>query len=227
MTRLFIFAVLVFLMASCGNQAKKTTDDTAATEATVATLLEDASLYVDQVVEVEGTVVHVCRHGGQRLFIVGPDSEERIRVTTGDNISEFKIELEGSVIEVTGTVRELIIDEAYLAEWEAEILEGASEHEPGEGHESVMEHMNAETGEHAEGEHAAEMDPEARNEAILQNIQSIRDEIAASGKDHLSDYWIEAISFEVRDADEADDEEMNAVEDDEGGEGSGEAASHE
>ena len=42
-----------------------------------------------------------------------------------------------------------------------------------------------------------EVDPEAQKAATLKKIQSIRDEIAASGKDHLSDYWIETLEFEV------------------------------
>ncbi len=33
--------------------------------------------------------------------------------------------------------------------------------------------------------------------AQLKRIQDVRDEIAASGKDHLSDYWIETIEFKV------------------------------
>jgi hypothetical protein len=31
----------------------------------------------------------------------------------------------------------------------------------------------------------------------LANIQSVREEIAQSGNDHLSDYWIETSVFEV------------------------------
>jgi hypothetical protein len=31
----------------------------------------------------------------------------------------------------------------------------------------------------------------------LARIQEVRDEIAASGKDHLSDYWIETLAYRV------------------------------
>ena len=193
-TRYITFAVLLALFASCGNQAKKANDAAETSEVTVAGLIADAGPFVEQAVKVQGTVVHVCRHGGQRLFITGADSEDRIRCTTGEEIAEFEVDLEGSRIEVTGIVKELVIDETYLAEWEAEVLAGADEHARGEGHEGGVGH-----GEHAETtvEHVEGEDARAQKEATLQRIQDVRDEIAASGKGHLSDYWIETISFKV------------------------------
>ena len=205
MTRkLIVLSALILLLASCGNQNKQTDESISASETTVAELLDNASPLANQTVKVTGTVVHVCRHGGQRLFIVGQDSEDRFRITTGEDIAEFKIDLEGSQIEVTGIVNELIIDETYLAEWESEVALGADEHSRGEGHEGGIGH-----GEHAEGESAEEEQSEGDNseaEATLENIQSLRDEITESGKDHLSDYWIETISYKVLEAEEGDEE---------------------
>ena len=45
---------------------------------------------------------------------------------------------------------------------------------------------------------------EAQKEATLKRIQSMREEIAASGEDHLSDYWIETVSFKVLDTGQED-----------------------
>ena len=175
-----------------------------AKEITVADFLADTSPLVEHSVSVKGTVVHVCRHGGQRLFIVGEDSEEQIRITTGEDIAEFEVALEGSQIQVLGVIKELIIDDTYLAEWETEVMANATEHNRGEGHEGGVGHMeHAGTGEQnadAANEGAEEMETEAQKEATLKQIQSIRDEIAASSEDHISDYWIETVSFEVLDA---------------------------
>ena len=204
MTRLFTFAILLALIASCGNQVKQADATCDTGEATVAELLADAFPFVDQAVTVQGTVVHVCRHGGQRLFMVGPDSEDRFRCTTGEDIAEFEVALEGSLIEVTGIVKELIIDETYLAEWETEVTGGTDEHARGEGHEGGVGH-----GEHAEGDEQSPAEGEdaaMQNEAALKQIQALRDQIAASGKDHLSDYWIETISFKVLEEAEAVEE---------------------
>ena len=196
-TRILNLSILLVLAVSCGQQSNKTTDlsELQVSEITVEALLADASPFVEQPVSVKGTVVHVCRHGGQRLFVVGEDGEDRFRITVGENISEFDVELEGSKIEVNGIVRELIIDETYLAEWEAEISEG-SKQDRGEGHEGGVGHGDnhgESQGEEAEEEH----EDESQLASQLQRIQDVRDEIAASGKDHLSDYWLETIEFKV------------------------------
>ena len=186
--------ILLVLASSCGQQNNKSTDLSAleVSEVTVEELLADASPFVEKPVTVKGTVVHVCRHGGQRLFVVGEDGEDRFRITVGENISEFDVELEGSKIEVNGIVRELIIDETYLAEWEAGLGE-ESEHDRGEGHEGGVGHGD----DHGETPEAEENNAEAQMASQLQRIQDVRDEIAASGKDHLSDYWLETIKFKV------------------------------
>ena len=134
-------------------------------------------------------MVHVCRYGGQRLFLVGEDSEDRVRITTGNDIAEFEVELEGSQVEVNGIARELIIDEIYLAEWEADVMQGTTEHARGECHEGGVGHP----AQHEGDTEAA--DPAVQAQATIERIQSIREDIAASGKDHLSDYWIETVSF--------------------------------
>ncbi len=200
-TKYFSLSILLVLAVSCGQKSNKSANlpDLEISEVTVEELLADASPYVDRPIAIRGTVVHVCRHGGQRLFIVGEDGEDRFRITVGENISEFDIELEGTMIKVNGVVKELIIDETYLAKWEAEIDEG-SEHSRGEGHEGGVGHGD----DHGEGQDADSdsdlgegHETETQIASQLQRIQDVRDEIAASGKDHLSDYWIETIDFEV------------------------------
>jgi len=193
-TRILSLTVLLVLAVSCGQQSNKSTDlsELEVSEVTVEELLADASPFVEHPVMVKGTVVHVCRHGGQRLFVVGEDGEDRFRITVGENISEFDVELEGSTIEVNGIVKELIIDDTYLAEWEADLGE-ESEHDRGEGHEGGVGHGD----DHGEAPEGEENDAEEQMASQLQRIQDVRDEIAASGKDHLSDYWIETIEFKV------------------------------
>jgi len=180
------------ILASCGQGRNKIHDaaDMEFKPVSVSEFISDAGPFVDEAVKISGTVVHVCRHGGQRLFIVGEDGEDRIRITTGEDIAEFDIALEGETIEVTGIVKELIIDETYLAQWEAEIVEG-SRHELGEGHEGGVGHGDN------HGDADADQDTTPPLEEQLSNIQKVRDELAESGKDHLSDYWIETIVLKV------------------------------
>jgi len=186
------------LLVSCGQETRKShnTTDQELIPVTVNEIISDAGPFIDLAVNISGTVVHVCRHGGQRMFIIGEKGEDRVRLTTGEDIAEFDIDLEGETVEVSGIVKELIIDETYLAEWEAEVMEG-SQHDRGEGHEGGVGHdvqnVEGDVGNlEDEGENA-----ESDIEAKLAQIQKIRDEIAESGKDHISDYWIETVSFEV------------------------------
>ena len=55
-------------------------------------------------VEIEGMVIHVCKHGGKKMFIIGEDPEMRVKITASDKIGEFKPELEGSTVHVMGVI---------------------------------------------------------------------------------------------------------------------------
>lgn len=192
MYKTFFLLLSLGILVSCGQGTKKSNEisDQEIMNIKVSEFIRDAGPFVDKKVNVSGTVVHVCRHGGQRMFIVGENGEERIRITTGEDIAEFNIELEGEKVEVKGIVRELIIDETYLAEWESEVIQGSKE-KRGEGHEGGVGH-----GEH-HGDNAGEHSGDEELQNQLDRIQSVRDEIAQSGKDHLSDFWIETNDFTI------------------------------
>jgi hypothetical protein len=188
------------LLVSCGQGTQKKGNESGDETRliTVSDFLSHAGPMVDQTVQISGTVVHVCRQGGQRLFIVGEDGEQRVRITTGDNIAQFSVELEGETVAVTGVVRELIIDDTYLAEWEADVLEGSTSGR-GEGHEGGVGHSEGQGGSlPAYTEQTGDQAETAgEKESQLARIQQLRDEIAKSGKDHLSDYWVETLTYRV------------------------------
>jgi hypothetical protein len=179
-------STLLIIHYSCNNLNRKPAGESLSedlSQLTVDSFSGQLGDYIDKEVTISGRVTHVCRHGGQKLFITGEDSSKTIRITTGENIPEFEITLEGSTIVVKGIVKELIIDEAYLAEWEAEVTEGTSKEQKG--------HQDGLDGHQKQEVEAESGDP-------LASIQKLRDDIAASGKDHLSDYWIETIEFKVQ-----------------------------
>jgi len=176
-------SILLLLFTSCSNLKKKSTPEKmtgAVMELSIEEFQEIAANHVDQEINVSGRVTHFCRHGGQRLFITGDDTDKTIRITTGKNIPEFDVALEGSIISVRGIIRELVIDETCLAEWELEVLEGTGNET--QGHQDGLDEHQKQQAQLEGGDQ-------------LTQIQSIRDEIAASGKDHLADYWIETIEF--------------------------------
>jgi len=71
---------------------------------------------VGKEVEIQGMVVHVCKHGGKKLFIVGEDPEKRVKITTSDKVSVFQPELEGSTIMVKGIIEPIADEELPEAE---------------------------------------------------------------------------------------------------------------
>jgi len=177
---------LVLLLTSCGSADKgktDTQDKEIVAEVSVSEFLDEAGSLLDQKVVLTGMVTHVCKHGGQRLFITDKDTSSTVKITTGEDISEFSVELEGEKITVTGIVKELRIDETYLAEWEAEIMEGAGTEN--KGHKDGMD------------EHQKDQTKEMDVEGQLDRVNKLRKEVAASEKGYLSDFWVETIEFKV------------------------------
>jgi RecJ-like exonuclease len=85
---------------------------------------------VGKEVEIEGMVVHVCKHGGKKMFIIGENPDMRVKITATDKVSVFEPELEGSTVHVKGVVEPMDDDEAVAKE--------AAE----EGHDEDADHKN-------------------------------------------------------------------------------------
>ena len=137
---IFIISILLFVNYSCSNLSRKASNENPVldlSELTVDNFSEQIPENVGKEVTISGRVTHVCRHGGQKLFITGEDTTRTMRITTGENIPEFDITLEGNMIVVRGIVKELIIDETYLAEWEEEVTDGTSKEN--KGHEDGLD----------------------------------------------------------------------------------------
>ena len=128
---LFILS-MVLILSSCENQNKIESEKTPtaviveeATPLIISEFEEKAGNLVGKLIEVNGTVEHICRHGGQTMFLVSEDSDERIKVVPDEEIAAFNLDMEGSSILLTGVVEEQRVDENYLREWEEEIKAGS------------------------------------------------------------------------------------------------------
>ncbi|MEA3445509.1 MAG: hypothetical protein U9R19_12385 [Bacteroidota bacterium] len=211
--KLMVFAVAAVVLISCGGNQKANDDKNAddQQQEQVAELVDIlpaefsdvAGDYVDKEIQVAGTIVHVCEHGGKRMFVVSEGSERRVKITAGEDMAAFNTEWEGSDVVVIGTVEEFRIDEEYLAERQAEIEEKIAAGDLEHDDEDDALH----TGEEGHQEHTPEDE--------LAQLDELRIEIAESGSDHLSFYSIICKSFEVKEivADETEDvEETTATE---------------
>lgn len=190
MKRIIIFAAAMLLLAACGNRQ---TQDLPKVTFDLTELETQAPNFVGKEITLSGTIDHVCKHGGGRMFLVGSKPSARIRIDAGENM-QFDALWEGKTAYVTGILEELRIDSVYLAKWEQEVKE-----KKGGDHSSGV-HM---------GEAGHEKEEEGDVEAELQRIADYRTAILDSGKDHLSFYSIKCTSYML-----ADDEEEAAEVDD-------------
>ena len=178
--KLFLLVIpCLFLLASC-NQETKVAETRKADTATLAvlTFFDSAAAFVERPVRIEGTVLHTCKHGGKRMFLVDGTDSIRVEVTTGNNIPKFDESLIGSRVKVLGILKEERVDAKYLNEWEAEVKKPAENHSTGI-HTGAIGHEDQGTKEK------------------LDEINSLREDLKKSGKDHLSFFSIEAVSYSV------------------------------
>jgi len=141
MQRILLWVAGAMLMAACsqsGNPGEKSlqaSDKQEVISATVEELLAQPAEYENKQIAVSGMVTHVCRHGGQKCFVLGQDGETQIRIVPGGEIDEFKIDMEGSTVSFTGTFKILDANQA---------TEMAEENEAQAEHALEMAHSEAE-----------------------------------------------------------------------------------
>lgn len=106
MRKYFVIIVLSMMVFACGNrQNQSASTENALVVLTVDDLMAVAAEHVDQEVVISGLITHVCKHGGQRCFVMGTTDEVTIRVEAGDEIESFKQEHVGDVLQITGILR--------------------------------------------------------------------------------------------------------------------------
>jgi hypothetical protein len=189
---LLSIVVLVFVITACDNQknvntGSANTEDVKVEEIALIDLNDfdnQAAEFVQKQVKFSGTVDHVCKHGGQKMFVVTEESDARVKIVTGENMAAFNTELEGETVNVVGIVDELRIDEEYLREWEEELNNDIEE-------ENEAMHTGEKKGDAHEGDH----DEDHSN--AMKQINNLRTQLIESGKDHLSFYSIICVEYEV------------------------------
>jgi len=196
---LLLLAILALLLAGCGGDdtgETAQTDQAAPVAVTIAEFNASPDAYVDKTLELTGTVDHVCAHGGKRMFIMGDDPADRVKIESG-KIPAFDADLAGSQVRVVAVARVETIDAAYLDAWEAEATVGEVAEACEHGGNAATEAPEAQqaAADAAAPEQAAEQAGEQEN-ADLARIAQLRQQMAASGKDHIAFYHLECVSFE-------------------------------
>jgi hypothetical protein len=186
--------LVVALMAmvnfnSCGNKQQKQQDEASEQVSgaiDVDSLLAAADSLSGQEVTVEGVCTHICKHGGRKIFLMGSDDTQTIRIEAG-KVGKFDQKCVNSLVKVTGMLVEQRVDEAYLENWENQ-LKAATAEKHGDS-----DAAGCSTEKQARGETANS--PEQR-------IADFRKKIAArkarDGKEYLSFYYVEANNYEIQ-----------------------------
>ncbi len=132
MKKLLIILSIAGFFAACTNNSEKKSDSTDALTIvwSVDEFLKDANLFLEKEITVEGLVTHVCKHGGQKLFIVGTEEGVSLRIEVGEGISEFPVDMEGSDASFSGIVK--LMDDTF-------ITEAVAEHKDHHGDEEAVE----------------------------------------------------------------------------------------
>ena len=168
--------LLLLAGVGCGNRTTKAESTAAAAEAAVDSL-------AGKEVWIEGVCTHACKHGARKIFLMGSDDTQTIRVESG-KLGKFDPQCVGSIVRVKGILREQRVDEDYLHSWEEQVRTQA-----GEQHGTTAAGCDSE--KKARGETAATV--EGR---IADFRRKIAERNAAEGKPYLSFYFVEAQSYE-------------------------------
>ena len=206
---ILILATIAVVTISCENvtntESKNTNADLIVADEiailSVADFDKQAGNYIGKKIQLEGIVDHVCKHGGQKLFLVTEESDARIKVVPDEEIAAFNDELEGDKIELIGIVEEQRIDEDYVREWEEEIKSGTDlDDDKGEG-----SHLGGKI-------EKGGMDADTSDE--MKKIYNLRKMLKKSENGYLSFYSVLCTSYELDDDDDDGDDDDGDDDDD-------------
>jgi hypothetical protein len=93
----------------------KPANETQMTVVTPEKFQDFAAENVGKEVEIQGMVIHVCKHGGKKMFLIGEDPDKRVKITASDKVNVFEPDFEGSTVVVKGII-EPIEEEAVPEE---------------------------------------------------------------------------------------------------------------
>ncbi|MGQ7869891.1 hypothetical protein [Sunxiuqinia sp. sy24] len=179
----FVLGILL-IVAACQQSPKKAESNSdELTVFTVDEIQQKGDDYIGKEVLITGMVSHVCKHSGERCFLMGSGEDVTIRVEAGNKIGSFNQEQMGSDLKVKGVLQEIRIDDAYVAEMEAELEE-----------EGVASNEDHALGHAGEGNH--EVDGGDHNRDQLEQIAEMRQKIEATGKGYYSIFYLDGITSE-------------------------------
>ena len=136
MKHIFYLITMAVIFVGCTNKpATEKVTEQEIRQITLEELNDQAGELQGETVKVTGMVFHVCKHGGQKMFIKSDTSDLSVLIRVSESIPEFDIALEGSSVEIIGKV---VVSVAEASEMEHK-GEGMSNDGSGEPEECTTE----------------------------------------------------------------------------------------
>ncbi|MFW5755491.1 MAG: hypothetical protein ACOCWK_02740 [Tangfeifania sp.] len=110
MNKFVLISLMGILFLGCNNASKQNENQAAEKSAVVYSvddLYANAAELEGKEVVVKGTVMHVCKQGGGRCFLMGSTEDMNIRVEAGEKIGSFSQEQMGSDLTIAGILKEV------------------------------------------------------------------------------------------------------------------------
>ena len=76
-------------------------------------VLQNGDTIAGKVIEIEGVCTHICKHGGRKIFLMGSDDKNTIRIESGV-LGAFDQKCVNNIVKVNCTLVEDRIYVAYL-----------------------------------------------------------------------------------------------------------------
>ncbi len=159
------FFVFAFILFACTNPTEQV--DLTQT-INVSNFDSIAGNYIEKQIIIKGTVSHVCKHGGKKMFIFEGDNDSVLVKLTSEKA--FDVALEGSDVQIKGIVKARIITSADIEKMEQDAMNKPEE-------EQNPEH----TEKHIEEVH----------NATMEQALELKEELKNSGKKQLEYYSVE------------------------------------
>lgn len=120
MKNLFFIVGTMLILASCTSNNTGTQESTSPNTkiqlVSIDEFMSSPETWAGKEIQLQGLVTHVCKHGGQKLFISGKESSDALRIDVGENITEFDIALEGTEVIITGIAEVMEVEIVAAAE---------------------------------------------------------------------------------------------------------------
>ena len=174
-----------YVATSCGNRdaaGAEQTETAAIDTVRVDVLMTDPAAHIGDTIAVSGVCSHLCKHGGRKAFITPAGCDSVIlRCDASDSLVAFSPDCVGKSLTVTGIVCETRFGEEDIKAMEARPAENA-----------------AATHDCATDAKARGIDSVSTFEQEMCDYRAaIAKRLTDEGKDYLSFYYIDAISYVI------------------------------